>query len=157
MPLLAQKANVADELPPATVTVAGICRPAFVDDKETTDALGTGLASVIVQVPPAPGKMLEGVHANVDKPPGSANATVADFNPPASVAITTAVWAAVNGPAVAGNVAVVALAATVTLAGAERSAALLLKVTTVPPAGAVRASVTVQTACAFGITVVGAH
>jgi hypothetical protein len=144
--LLAQNAKLADELPLATVTVVGTWRPAFVDNNETAVALDTALANVIVQVPVAPGKTVEGVQESVDNPPGNTSETVADRKPPASVPITTAVCATVNGPAVAENVAVVAFAGTVTPAGVVRSAALLLSVTMVPPAGAVRASVTVQVA-----------
>ena len=56
------------------------------------------------------------------------------------------------------NVAVVAFAATVTVAGAVRAPdALLVNVTTAPPAGAACASVTVQVALPFESSVDAVH
>jgi hypothetical protein len=63
---------------------------------------------------------------------------------PFKAAVTTAVWALVTVPAVAVKEAVVAAAATVTLAGTVKLTLLLVKATVEPPVGAGALKVTLQ-------------
>jgi hypothetical protein len=91
---------------------------------------------VTVQVLLAPEESVVGAQASVETDSGTVRAMEAVWELPLSVAVTTAVEAAVMVPAVAGNVALDEPAATVTEVGTDSSELLSDRDTVAPPVGA---------------------
>jgi hypothetical protein len=134
--------NVAVVAPAATVTLAGTVAAALLPDKLTTvPPAGAELLRVTVPVEELPPVRLAGLRARFDST-GGLMVSVAVCTPLKSPVIVTVVTA-LTAMVVTLNVAVVAPAATVTLAGTVAAALLPDKLTTAPPAGATPVRVTV--------------
>ncbi|NWF84226.1 MAG: hypothetical protein HXY18_10390 [Bryobacteraceae bacterium] len=129
--------NVALEAPAATVTEAGTDSSELLSDTDTvTPPVGAAPLRVTVQVLLAPEESVVGAQASVETDSGTISAMEAVWELPFSVAVTTAVEAAVMAPAVAVNVALDEPAATVTDAGTDSSELLSDRETVAPPVGA---------------------
>jgi hypothetical protein len=141
--------NVAEVAPAATVTLDGACAVVvlLLDRETTAPPVGAGPVSLTVpvdEVPPITDAGLTVTPLPLPVRVGGVTVRVAvRLTLPAEAVTTTAVWAA-TGVVVVVNVAVVLPAATVTLAGTAATNELALdRVTTNPPVGAARVSVTV--------------
>jgi hypothetical protein len=149
-------ANVALADPLATVTVAGTENPALFDCKVTVFATDPGPAIATVQFPDCPGGIEFGVHTKDTGPAVAVNPVETDEFPTLAVRVTFD--EPVNAPVLAVKLAVLAFAATVTLAGTlialEPAAA---SVTTVPPVAAAADNVTVQEVLALVASVLAPH
>ena len=149
--------NVALVAPAATVTLAGTVAAAVLLLVSVTAAPPAGAAPFKVtvpveEVPPVTlvglSVMLEGV--------GALTVRFTDFVVPLSTAEMLDAVSAATGAVVTGNVALVAPAATVTLAGTVAADVLLLvRVTAAPPAGAAPLNVTVPVEEAPPVTLDG--
>jgi hypothetical protein len=149
--------NVALVAPAATVTFAGTCAAAVLLLVSVTTAPPVGAAPFKVTVPveEVPPVTLVGLSETLE---GSGALTVrfADFVAPLNSPEMVDVVLAATGVVVTVNVALVAPAATVTLAGTVAAAVLLLvRATTAPPAGAALLNVTVPVEDAPPVTVAG--
>lgn len=114
------------------------------------------LAIEIVQLPAWPGTIESGRHVTETGPAVAVTVVVLEEEPTAAVMVTAC--DPVNAPLTTVNTAEVALAGTVIKAGTSNMAgALLLRETTVPPAGAPLDSVAVQDVVALDPKVVVAH
>jgi hypothetical protein len=132
--------------PAATITQAGTVSQVLLLSSATLDPpVGAAWVSVTVQVLTALCARLVGLQVTPETrtPVSRLMVTVRELLP--RVAVKVALWLlAIEAPAVALNVAVVAPVATVTDAGTVSEALLLPSVTFDPPVGAVWVSVTVQ-------------
>jgi hypothetical protein len=136
--------NVAEEAPAGTVTVPGIATAALPLARATTrPPAGAGALSVTVpwDVPPpvtVDGAKLSAEAAAAGAAPGSTHSTVRSGRPVSSALIIAAVDLA-TADVVTGNDTRIAPAGTVTVAGTDATAGLLLlRLMTNPPAGAGR-------------------
>ncbi len=130
--------NVAEVDAAGTATEAGTGSAALLSDDSATalPPVGAGCVKLIVHVLAAPDARLVGAHASEDALGLGVSVTVAVVLPP-SAAVTVIVCGAVTEPAVAENVADVAVTGTVTDAGTGNAAVLLdVSAATLPPAGA---------------------
>jgi hypothetical protein len=135
--------NVAVVAPPATVTVAGTVTEGLLLDKVTTKPVaGAALVRVTVPVEDVPPTTDVGFRVTVETF-GAVIARVAFAVLAALVAVTVPLVSAPTARVVAEKVAVVAPAATVTVAGTVILAVPLLRLTTKPPVGAALEIVTV--------------
>jgi hypothetical protein len=145
--------------PAATITEAGTVSQVLLLSSATLDPpVGAAWVSVTVQVLTALCARLVGLQVTPETrtPVSRLMVTVRELLP--RVAVKVALWLlAIEAPAVALNVAVVAPAATVTEAGTVSEALLLASVTLDPPVGAVVFKVTVQLATAPGFRLPGLH
>jgi hypothetical protein len=147
------KTNVALAAPLATVTDAGTGNPALLDCSATVFATDPGPAIDTVQFPDWPAEIVVGLQTN-DTGPAVAVKPVETVELP-RVAVTVTLEDPVNAPVLAEKLAVVAFAATVTLAGTVITWELPSdSETTVPPVGAAPDSVTVQDVLAWEDSVV---
>jgi hypothetical protein len=149
--------KVADAAPAATVTDPGTASVALVLVRVTVaPPVGAVRVRVTVQLLEELGPRVAGLHTSEETSTGawSAKETEKELEP--KLALTVADWDVVRLAAVAANVAVEAPAATETVAGAERAAALLLvRVTVAPPDGAAWFKLTVHVEDAREANVVG--
>jgi hypothetical protein len=148
--------NVVLVEPAATVTLAGTWAAAVLLLDTVTRAPPAGAAPFSVTVPVElllPPTTVVGVRVIVDNV-AAFTVSVAVRATPNVPVITTDVFAA-TGVVVTVKVAVLAPAATVTLAGTVAAALLSDSVTTAPPVGALPFSVTVPVEFAPPVTVVG--
>ncbi len=128
-----------------TVTEAGTVRVALFEARVTTvPPVGAGFDSATVQEVLALEARLEAVQVREVRLTGPSSEMLTGTELPLRAAVTVALALEVTLPAVAVKEAVVAVAMTVTEAGAVRVALLEARVTTVPPVGAGFDSVTVQ-------------
>jgi hypothetical protein len=138
--------NVALVAPAATVTLAGTAAPDTLLERETTaPPLGAAPLSVTVPIDVDPPFTVAGLSATEDSATAVAGFTVSkvvSVVPPYEAEMVTGVTT-VTELVVTVNVALVAPAATVTLAGTAAPDALLERETTAPPLGAAPLSVTV--------------
>jgi hypothetical protein len=136
--------NVAVRAPPATVTLAGTVAAAlFEASVMVSPPAGAGPFSVTVPVEVPPPAMVAGLRVRDEVLIRLTVRLALRVVPPSEAEMATVVLV-VTGTVVTVNVAVVAPAATVTLAGTVATAVLFdASVTTAPPAGAAAASVTV--------------
>jgi len=149
-------AKVAEEVPAATVTVAGtVATPVLLLDRLTTaPPAGAFPANVTVPCEDDPPVTVAGFAVKVLS--AGVTVSVALCVAVLYVALIVTAVVAVTAPLVTLNVALVLPAATGTLAGTPTTAALLLpSVTVIPPAGAAAASVTVPTEPTPATTVLG--
>jgi hypothetical protein len=131
--------------PAAMVIEAGAVSNGLLDESATVrPPVGAGALAVTVHALLAPDVSDVGAQTSEVTVTRGARVMEAVFELPFSAAVTTAVWALVTVPAVAVKEAVVAAAATVTLAGTVRLALLLVRATGEPPVGAGPLKVTVQ-------------
>jgi hypothetical protein len=150
--------NVAVVEDAGTATEAGVVSSGVLLDNVTgRQPVGAGVLNVTVQTLLAPDASEVGVQASEVTVTSGARLMEAVFELPFSAAVTTAVWALVTVPAVAVKEAVVAAAATVTLAGTVRLALLLVKATGEPPVGACALKVTVQALVPGPVKEAGLH
>jgi hypothetical protein len=156
--VLAVAVNVAVVEDAGTATEAGVVSSGVLLDNVTgRQPVGAGVLNVTVQTLLAPDASEVGVQASEVTVTSGARLMEAVFELPFSAAVTTAVWALVTVPAVAVKEAVVAAAATVTLAGTVRLALLLVKATGEPPVGACALKVTVQALVPGPVKEAGLH
>jgi hypothetical protein len=152
--------NVALVAPAATVTLAGTEADAGALLESVTAKPAAPAADVSVTVPwdVEPALMLAGASATEDSATtGTVTVSVALRVVPPNEPLIAAVLVAAGEPAVTVNVALVAPAATVTLAGTVATAVFALEsVTTAPPAGAAALSVAVPVEVPSRATDVGA-
>src|SRR5664279_4506240 len=135
VPAVAEK--VAVEAPAATVSEAGAVSAALFEEMATeTPPAGAAILVVTVQMLLAPEFKDVGAQTSAVTFTSGARLREAVLELPFNAAVTTAVRGVATVPAVAVKEPVVAVAATVTLAGTVRLALLLVKVTTAPPVGA---------------------
>jgi len=131
--------------PAAMVIEAGAVSNGLLDERVTVrPPVGAGALAVTVQVLMAPDVREVGAQASEVTVTSGARLMEAVLELPFKAAVTTAVWALVTVPAVAVKEAVVAAAATVTLAGTVKLTLLLVKATVEPPVGAGALKVTLQ-------------
>jgi hypothetical protein len=131
--------------PAGTVREAGDAKSALLLLRLTTvPPLGAACEIVTLQVVEPPELSVVGLHVREDKVAVGFSVMVAVSELPFRVDVNTAVWVAEMILAVSTTEAVVAPAGTVREAGAAKSVLLLLKLTTVPPAGAACEMVTLQ-------------
>ena len=149
------KLNVALPDPLATVTDAGTVNPPLLDCSVTVFATDPGPAIATVQFPDCPADIAFGLHTS-DTGPAVAVNPVDTVELP-SVAVTVALEDPVNAPVLAVKLALVAFAATVTLAGTAIAFEPPESVTTAPPVGAAADSVTVQDVLALVASVLAPH
>ncbi len=161
-------ARVTDILPAVTLNVAVVAFAATVTDAgavktgdpllakvTTTPPVGAASDSVTVQVALPFEDSVVAVQESPLIVTGVCNEMVALAVIPFSVPVSVTVWFAVSVPVEMLNVPVVTFAATVTDAGAPKAGdPLFVNVTTTPPVGAARDSVTVQVALPFEDSVV---
>jgi hypothetical protein len=152
-------ANVADVAPAGTVTETGtLAETLEVVSVTTTPPAGAAPLRVTVPVTPAPPTTDAGfTDTDLSETEAAAGFTVsaAVFETPPLVAVMVTAVTAVTVEVVTLNVAVVAPAATVTLAGTVADALLDASVTTRPPAGAADDNVTVPVLAVPPVTDVG--
>jgi hypothetical protein len=147
--------TVAVVAPDCTVTLAGVWVAALLSDSVMkAPPEGAGPVRVTVAVEEAPPTTVVGFRVN-DFKAGGFSVSVADFVTPLKVPeIVTVVWEP-TALVETVNVAVVAPAATVTLAGVDVEELLSLKGTVRPPAGAGALNVTVPVELVPPVTLVG--
>src|SRR5580704_11999443 len=150
--------NVALVAPAATVTLAGtVAADALLERETIAPPLGAAPLSVTVPIDDVPPLTLAGLRVTEDSATAVAGFTVSKVVwvvPPYEAEMVTGV-AAVTALVVTVNVALVAPAATVTLAGTVAADPLLERATTAPPVGAAPLSVTVPVDGAPPLTVAG--
>jgi hypothetical protein len=140
--------NSADVALAATVMDAGTVRAAALSATEIAmPPAGAALEIATVQEVLALGARLDEAHCKAVNAAGAVTAIDAMAEEPFREMV----------PAVALNVALVALAGTVTDAGTVRAARLSERLTAAPPAGADFESVTVQVVLAFALRADAAH
>jgi hypothetical protein len=149
--------NVDVDEPDGTKTLAGTASVAMLLlVRVTANALEAALFSVTVQIAFCPGSTAAGEQSSLLSATGAARVKEKVFDPPFTEAVTTAVSSVVTADAVTMKVAVVAEAATVTLAADSVALGLLLdRFTDTPPTGAAADSVTVQFAVPGALIVAG--
>ncbi len=135
--------KVATFVPAATVTVAGTVDEGSFEDKATDIVLPVATFPINVTVPVDEDPPTNDVGFRVTVPMNGGMIVKIALDVPPAVIVT--VWLAATGVVATLNVAVVAPAATVTLAGTVADALLDAIETTVPPAGAAVPRVTVPT------------
>ena len=138
--------NVAVVAPAATVTLTGTVAAAvlLLDSATTAPPAGAAALNVTVPVDAVPPVRLVGFTLTDTRVTGTGFTVSVAVCVPLYVPVIVTGVAAATVNVVTGNVAVVAPAATVTLAGTVAAAVLLLdSATTAPPAGAAALSVTV--------------
>jgi hypothetical protein len=119
---------------------------------------GTACVRLTLQLLEPPGPKTPGLQATLETRTGASRPIVAVCELLPRVAVKVALWLlAIEGAAVALNVAVVAPAATVTDASPVSEVLLLATVTLDPPVGAVWVSVTVHVLTALCPRLVGLH
>jgi len=147
--------KVAVVVPAATVTLAGAVAAALLLDKLTDKPpAGAALPKVTVPIEEVPPSTAVGFTAT-DETTGGFTVNAAVWVPPLNVAEMVADAAVATGVVVTVKVAVVAPAATVTLAGTVAAALLLDKLTDRPPVGAALPKVTVPVEEVPPVTAVG--
>jgi hypothetical protein len=138
--------NVAVAAPAGTVTLAGLVADELLSERViTTPAAGAKPVKVTVPVEEFPPATLAGLMAT-DESAATVMDSVSVLLTPLSVAVIVAVTVLLTPPVATVKVPVVAPAATVMLAGTVAFVLLLESVTTVPPAPAGAAKVTVPVA-----------
>lgn len=155
VPALATKDPVV--LPPVICRVAGTARDALLLLRVTAaPALGAAALRLTVQTAFAPAATLAGLQASeLIVGAGGWTVTIAVRDAPFKAAVTVAFVACVTEAAVAWKVAELAPAETVTLAGMDSAALLLLRVMLAPPVPALVESEMLQATTAPAETVVG--
>lgn len=144
--------KLADEAPAATVTVAGTVAFKRLDESWTeTPPVGAGPVSVTVPVDELPPVTVLGEN-DTALGTGGEMVRIAAAEALWALAVRVAVADAATGVVVMENVAVVAPAGTVTVAGTVARLLLDLRFTTTPPLGATTASVTVPVHCVPPVT-----
>src|SRR5690348_5486511 len=122
--------------------LAGTLSAAALLDRLIVDALVAAFVSVTVHVALWPVASTFGAQLTDDSCAGAARFKVKVCELLLALAVTTAVWLVVTDPTVAVKTAVVAAAATVTLAGTVALVLLLLNATAKPADGAAPLNVT---------------
>ena len=150
-------ANVALVAPAATVTLAGtVAAVLLLESVTASPPAGAALVSVTVPCEAVPPVTLVGFTDTAESEAGGDTVNTALRVAPPNVPLTVADVEALTGVVLTVNVAVVAPAATVTLAGTVAAAVLLLESdTTAPPLGAAALKVTVPVEEAPPTTLVG--
>ena len=148
--------NVAVVAPALTVTLAGSLADVVLSDSVTTaPPAGAALVNVTVPVEEVPPVTLEGFKVTPESAAGSVIVSSAVLVTPPATALIVATVPVDTAVVVTVNVAVVAPALTVTLAGTVADALLLERATAVPPAGAAPVKVMVPVEELPPTTVVG--
>lgn len=146
--------KVADVAFAATVTVAGTTADGALDRETTTPPTAAGPVRPTVPVDPVPQVTDVGLTDRLERA-GGLTVRAAVFVTVPAVAVIVAVVQVPTGMVVTVNDAVVAPAATVTLAGAVAAALLLVRLTAKPPASAMLEIVTVPVVDAPPVRVAG--
>ena len=151
--------NVALDEPPGTVIDEGTVKPVLVENTATLSAVAAGAVRVMVQVPLLPGASDIGEQLSWDSAAANGERAMGkDIDACPIWARTSAPCPALIAPALAVKFAELEPAGTVTEAGTERLAGILLEVETwVPPAGAGWLIWTVQTVFVLAVRVEAAH
>lgn len=147
--------NVPLLAPALIVTLAGTVSAPVLLESVTDDTAVAGFVRVAVQVAACADPSVPGEQLNDDSRTGATRISEAVWETPLAFAVTTAVWSAVMVGTVATNEAVVAPAATVTLAGTAAFALLLDNPTATPPVGAALLRATVHAEDPGALTVPG--
>lgn len=141
----AWSAKDAELEPAAIVSDEGAVKRLFTVEMTMSAPPGAALfVNVTVQVLELFGPNSAGVQAVPEIKPAVSRLTLVDTELPAYVAVRVAMWSAVTAAAVMMKVAEVAAAGTATDCGRVRSAALLARVTEMPPEGAALVRVRAQ-------------